>query len=64
MEIATEMSQLVLEMRDNSQNGLQNKQKLELLAEHFLRITQDTRADSIDGIDIANRTPGGLMWKM
>jgi hypothetical protein len=64
MEIATEMARLVLEMRDTSRNEKQRKQRVELLAEHFLRITQDTRADSIDGIDIANRTPGGLMWKM
>jgi hypothetical protein len=44
MAIATEMARLVLEMRDASQNEKQMKQRLELLAEHFLRITgQDTR---------------------
>lgn len=64
MEIATEMARLVLEMRDTSRNEKQRKRRVELLAEHFLRITRDTRADSIDGIDIANRTPGVLMWKM
>lgn len=39
MAIATEMARLVLEMRDASQNEKQMKQRLELLAEHFLRIT-------------------------
>jgi hypothetical protein len=48
MEIATEMARLVLEMRDNSRNEKQNKQRLELLAEHFLRIAgQERERDSI-----------------
>ena len=65
MEIATEMSRLVLEMRDTSRNGKQTKQRLELLAEHFLRITGQIReSDSIDSIDIANRTPGGVSLTM
>jgi hypothetical protein len=64
MEIATELARLVLEMRDTSRNEKQRKQRLKLLAEHFLRITQDTRADSIDGIDIANQRPNGLNLTM
>jgi site-specific DNA-adenine methylase len=65
MEIATEMSQLVLEMRDTNSNEKQRKQRLALLAEHFLRITgQHRKSDSIDSIDIGNRRPGGFMWKM
>jgi hypothetical protein len=39
MEIASEMARLVLEMRDHRQNTGSNKQRLELLAEHFLKIT-------------------------
>jgi hypothetical protein len=60
MAIAAEMARLVLEMRDTSRNEKRRKQRVELLAEHFLRITQDTRADSIDGIDIGNRRPNGV----
>jgi hypothetical protein len=52
-------------MRDTSRNGKQTKQRLELLAEHFLRITGQIReSDSIDSIDIANRTPGGVSLTM
>jgi hypothetical protein len=51
MEIATEMSRLVLEMRDTSRNAGVKKQRLELLAEHFLRITgQERESDSMLGI--------------
>jgi hypothetical protein len=39
MEVAAEMSHLVLEMRDNTRHEKQHKQRLGLLAEHFLRLT-------------------------
>jgi hypothetical protein len=39
MGIAAEMAGLVLEMRDNRRKAGVRKQRLELLAEHFLRIT-------------------------
>ena len=59
MGIATEMARIVLEMRDTKQNAGIKKQRLELLAEHFLRVTQNgSQSDSIDGIEIGNRTPG------
>jgi len=65
MEIATQISRLVLEMRDADRNEKQRKQRLELLAEHFLRITgQDRESDSIDSIDIGKRTPGGVNLTM
>jgi hypothetical protein len=58
MEMATEISRLVLEMRDNSRNERQRKQRLELLAEHFLRITEQSREiGSIAPIQTANRAP-------
>jgi hypothetical protein len=58
MEIATEVAKLVLEMRDNSRDAGAKKQRLELLAEHFLRITENrSQSDSIDSIEIGNRTP-------
>jgi hypothetical protein len=58
--IATEMSRLVLEMRDTSQNGLQNKRKLELLAERFLRIAEQDR-EGIDDITHSDRRfPAGV----
>jgi len=41
MEIATEMSRLVLEMRGNDENRKIEQQRLELLAEHFLHITRE-----------------------
>jgi hypothetical protein len=59
VEIATEMAKLVLEMRENIRNVGVKKQRLELLAEHFLRITENRdQSDSIDSIEIGNRTPG------
>jgi site-specific DNA-adenine methylase len=65
MEIATEMSRLVLEMRGTSRNEKETKQRLELLAEHFLRMTaQDRESDSIDAIDIGNRRRGGVTLTM
>ena len=49
----------MLEIRDNNRNGRVKKQKVGLLAEHFLRITDNrSQSDSIDGIGIGNRTPG------
>ena len=64
MKTATEMSRLVLEMRDNSQNGLQNKRKLELLAEHFLRITGQDR-EGIDDITHSDTCSAGheIIWQ-
>ena len=58
MEIATEMARLVLDMRDSSRNEKQNKQRLELLAEQFLRLTGHTERDSIAPTPKANRTTG------
>jgi hypothetical protein len=60
MEIATEMARLVLEMRDTSGNEKQRKQRLELLAEHFLRITGQDR-EGIDDITHSDRRfPAGV----
>ena len=39
MEIAAEIAHLVLEMRGNTLHEKERKQRLELLAEHFLRLT-------------------------
>jgi hypothetical protein len=62
MEIATEMSRLVLEMRDTSRNGKQTKQRLELLAEHFLRITgQERNPESVGQPQETNRNPAYTM---
>ena len=47
MEIAAEMAHLVLEMRDNTLHEKQRKQRLELLAEHFLRLTGRENLGSI-----------------
>jgi hypothetical protein len=63
MEIAAEMARLVLEMRDSRQNAKLKKERLELLAEHFLRLTRqgrDREPDSIDSIDIGNRSSRGV----
>jgi hypothetical protein len=62
MEIATEMSRLVLRMRDTSRNGKQTKQRLELLAEHFLRITgQERNPESVGQPQETNRNPAYTM---
>jgi hypothetical protein len=51
MEIATEMSRLVLEIRDKTQNAKMCRQRLERLAEHFLRMSgQNGERDSITGV--------------
>jgi hypothetical protein len=61
MEIATEMAKLVLQMRGNGRNAGVTKQRLELLAEHFLRIAgQEDEPDSAASIQNASRTPGGV----
>jgi hypothetical protein len=41
------MANLILEMRDNGRNTRAKKQRLELLAEHFLRVTDNGDPDSI-----------------
>ncbi len=62
MEIATEMARLVLEMRGTNQNTKANRKKLELLAEHFLRMTgQNRQSDSICGVEPADGAPALTM---
>jgi len=57
MEIATEMSRLVLEVRDGAKGG-QPKHRIELLAEQFLRVTgQSGKLVSVAPIQNANRVP-------
>jgi hypothetical protein len=42
-------------MRNNEQNAGAKEQRLELLAEHFLRMTgQKRQSESNDGIEIGN----------
>jgi len=51
----------VLEMLGNSRNAGVKKQRLELLAERFVRITENrSQSASINGARIGNRTPGGV----
>ena len=58
MEIALEIARLVLEMRDNGRKAGVNKQRLELLAETFLRITgQGTQSDSVPRIAMRSGDP-------
>jgi len=64
IEIATEMSRLVLEMRDSHRSEKQRQQRLELLAVHFLWITGQGRESASTGIEIANRTSGGVTLTM
>jgi site-specific DNA-adenine methylase len=64
MAIAFEMCRLVLEMRNNSGSEKHRKQRLELLAEHFLRITGQQASDSMAAVGIANRTAGGATLTM
>ena len=46
-------------MRSNGCYAEVKKQRLELFAEYFLRITENrSQSDSIDSIEIGNRTPG------
>ena len=61
MEIATEMSRLVLEMRERGQNP-RLKQRLEILAQHFLRITgQERNPESVGQLQETNRNPAYTM---
>ncbi len=60
MEIASEMARLVLEMRNSNRNAGSNKHRLELLAEHFMRITaRGTVSDTRTGSEI-----GTSAWMM
>jgi site-specific recombinase XerD len=62
MEIATEMARLVLEMRDGSRNEKRRKQRLEMLAEQFLRITgQDGERNSLANPRHAGSEPSYTM---
>jgi hypothetical protein len=59
------MARLVLEMRDDNRNAGLKKQRLEMLALRFLRITgQERGVGSIDSIDIGNGTPDGVTLTM
>jgi hypothetical protein len=50
MEIGSEMARIILHMRLSGQNTKVNRQRLELLAEQFLRITgYVTQSDSVPG---------------
>jgi hypothetical protein len=51
-------------MRDSSANTEVKKQRLHLPAESFLRITGQEKQQPADGIQIANRTPGGVTLTM
>ena len=63
--IAAEMARLVLEMRDNGRNAGVRKQRLELLAEGFLRITGHKReSDCMSRFESANRTAAGVTVTM
>jgi hypothetical protein len=62
MEIATEISRLVLEMRDSGRDSRLKEKRLELLAEHFLRITEES--GSIDRNDIGIRRPNSVLLTM
>jgi hypothetical protein len=60
-----EMSRFVLEIRDNNRNEERGKQRLEFLAEQFLRITGQSReSSSIALIQNANRTPDRVTLTM
>jgi len=57
IEIATEMSRLVLAMRERGQNP-RLKQRLEILAQHFLRITgQERNPKGVGQLQETNRNP-------
>jgi len=65
MGIATEMAKLVLEMRDNSGDAGAKKQRLELLAEHFLRVTrQGSESDSMSRFESSHPPRAGLTVTM
>jgi len=47
-------------MLDSRANAKGQEERLRLLAESFLWITApESQSDSIDGVEIGNRTPGG-----
>jgi hypothetical protein len=58
MEIATEMSRLVLDMRSNGRNTQTNKKKLERLAVQFLRLKGQ---DSIPTLEQPDEESGYTM---
>ena len=69
MGIAFEMARLILEMRSRSRNTSSNKRRLERLASQFLSVAerrsmQRNESTPAERIGIANRTSGGVMWKM
>jgi site-specific DNA-adenine methylase len=66
MEVAAEMARLVLEMRNSSRNAVPNKHRLELLAEHFLRITGQVSEPENGTASIARVGSTGIAsgWKM
>jgi hypothetical protein len=64
LEIAWEMARLVLEMRHVNQTA-KLKRRLEVLAEHFLRITgQGGESNPIAPIQNGSRTSGGVTLAM
>jgi site-specific DNA-adenine methylase len=66
MDIATEMSRLVLKLRHNSQYRTSYRRRLELLAEHFLKITGQVPAPRNDDAPLARigSTSSEPGWKM
>lgn len=58
MEIATEMSRLVLDMRSNGRNTPANKKMLEKLAVQFLRVVEQ---DAMGKFDPSREEPGYTM---
>ncbi|MBZ5646563.1 MAG: hypothetical protein LAN37_04990 [Acidobacteriia bacterium] len=58
LAIATEMSRIALDMRDNSRDLKEKKQRLEILANAFLGITgQDQEQDSTSQLDKSDSEP-------
>jgi hypothetical protein len=64
MEVAAEMARLVLEMRKGSRNAGSNKHRLELLAEHFLRITGQVTMGRTTSIARIGSTDTESGWRM
>jgi site-specific DNA-adenine methylase len=60
MEIATEMSRLVLDMRSNRHNTPANKKKLERLAVRFLKVAEQEQ-NSVSKFEQADEEPGYTM---
>ena len=62
IEIGSEMAKLILEMRDNVRNAGVKKRRLELLAEHLLRIAgREQESDSIVRLNEARGKPAYAM---